>query len=123
MNTHELLRSRLLASAGIHPPPKQTFSPESFRTLASSQWSDTFETLMRNRLQMGLFRYGRLGAKNKPLYNMVDSIIARARAYQRTGNDELLVDIANLALVEFVEGKHPLKHFSAVDDGQHCKPV
>jgi hypothetical protein len=86
----------------------------------NSQWSLDFEALMRHRLTMGYFRYGPLG-KQKGKYNNVQSIIDRAKLYQKTGNDEILVDIANLALCEFRTGVHPNKHFKASDDNIHTK--
>lgn len=119
-NVHDILRQRLLQRAGLAEQPKPKYTLAQFERLTASQWSPRFEQLMRNRLAMGLLRYGPLGAKNKPYYNMVKSIISRAQAYLTDGNDERLVDIANLALVEFVEGKHPKKHFSALDSGPGC---
>jgi len=70
---------------------------------------------------MGGIRYGEFGAKGKPQYDSTNSAIERIKLYQKTGNTEHLVDAANLCLVEFVEGKHPKKHFKAVDDGVHAK--
>jgi hypothetical protein len=84
--------------------------------LRKTQWSDIFEKLMRNRLVMGAIRYGLFGANGKPHYDSINSIRKRLDLYEKTGNDEILVDIANLAMVEFIEGKHPLKHFKSVDD-------
>jgi len=89
--------------------------------LKETQWSNEFESLMRNRLIMGAFRYGIFGLKDKPKFNSVNSIIQKAKLYQETGNDEILVDIANLAMVEFIEGNHPNKHYKAVDDGIHTE--
>lgn len=89
--------------------------------LRLSEWSPEFEKMMRNRLVMGAMRYGRFGTSEKSGYDCIGSIIEKAKAYRATGNDELLVDIANLALVEFVEGSHPLKHFEAADDKGHVK--
>ncbi len=87
--------------------------------LLRSEWSIKFEKLMRNRLVMGAFRYGNLYAGNKHQYDRISAIIARAQQYQLEGNDELLVDIANLCLIEFEIGKHPKKHFTSIDDGPH----
>lgn len=89
--------------------------------LRVSEWSSQFETFMRNRLIMGAIRYGKLHKPGKPIYDRVESIHKRLQLYQETGNQEYLVDIANFALLEFEEGKHPLKHFSSVDDGIHAK--
>lgn len=118
MNSNfDYLRERLHAQAGILPPMKTL---PAISTLQVTQWSPQFEQLMRNRLVMGGLRYGILGSPRKPTYNSIASIKQRLALYEKTGNTEHLVDVANLCLVEFVEGKHPNKHFAASDDGPHC---
>lgn len=87
--------------------------------LAKSEWSSDFERLMRNRLLQGAFRYGRLGADGKPAWDRVQRAISCLLAYDATGNLEHLVDVANMTLLEFVEGQHPKRHFASVDDGAH----
>lgn len=94
-----------------------------YRSLIKSEWDDHFETLMRNRLVLGAIRYGKINAPNKPKYDRVASMIKRLNAYKDSGNMEMLVDVANLCLLEFVECHHPLKHFEAVDDGEHVKTI
>jgi len=92
--------------------------------LQRSQWSPEFEQLQRRRLIMGAFRYGLLDdqkAAGGNGYDNVGSLIRRAKLYQATGNLEHLVDIANLAMVEFVTGEHPARHFAANDDGEHTE--
>lgn len=115
--THDILRKRLLAKAGlIDVKPKL-----SYKDLAKSEWSPKFEQLMRNRLIMGALRYGLLHAPGKPQYDRIASIVKRLNVYKETGNTEHLVDAANLCLMEFEEGKHPKKHFAAHDDGIHVQ--
>ena len=75
------------------------------------------------RLFMGAFRYGLINAPNKPIYDRLSDIERRVNEYRETGNDELLMDIANMALMEFCEGMHPKKHFSSKDDGNHTKEM
>jgi len=87
--------------------------------LRKTEWSPVFEKLMRNRLLMGSFRYGCLHDVNKPKYNRVQKIKDKIELYERTGNLECLVDIANISLMEFEEGEHPLKHFMSTDDKDH----
>jgi hypothetical protein len=84
--------------------------------LWKTEWSPRFEKLMRNRLVMGALRYGRLNSPGKPKYDLLKAIKARVDRYAETGNVEFLVDVANLALLEFEEGNHPNKHFAAIDD-------
>lgn len=90
-------------------------------SLRESEWCKEFEYLMRNRLIQGVPRYGKLRDKNKPSYNRINSIVSRLKKYEDTGNLEYLVDIANLCLLEFVEGEHPKRHFKSIDDGEHVQ--
>lgn len=108
-----MIRLRLEQRAGLVERPKPKFT---FDDLAASEWSAEFERLMRNRLIMGALRYGPINAPGKTPYARVPSMYRRLAAYGRTGNLEMLVDVANLCLLEFVEGRHPLRHFRAVDD-------
>lgn len=101
-------------SIGVRPP-------RGLDLLRLTEWSPRFERLMRNRLIMGALRYGRLGSEGKPKYDRIESIRKRLNEYERAGNDELLVDVANLCVLEFEEGEHPTKHFRAIDDGEHAR--
>lgn len=82
--------------------------------LKVSEWSESFEKLMRNRLIIGAFRYGKLHDPNKKPFDRLIYICTKLDRYQATGNLEALVDVANLALLEFEESKHPKRHFSRV---------
>jgi len=89
--------------------------------MIQTQLSKEFERLMRNRLLVGGYRYGMFGEPGKPMYDSVAAARKHLDEYIRTGNLEHLVDAANLCLVEFIEGQHPLRHFEAIDDGQHTE--
>jgi hypothetical protein len=119
MTGADFLRNAWRVLAGMdEEKPRQVPALES---LQQSEWSPKFETLMRNRLVMGAFRYGLLGDPAKPRYDRVASIRRRLDKYVQTGNLEHLVDVANTALLEFVEGEHPNRHFHSIDDGEHTK--
>ncbi len=120
MTNTEYMRARL--TAGINDDQPGT-KRESLESLRCSEWSPEFERLMRNRLLVGRFRYASMADPNRPQYNRMESAIKRLRAYQEIGNIELLVDVANLCLLEFVHGNHPSKHFDAKDDGEHVESV
>lgn len=100
-------------------PEEESIRVPTLESLKETEWDATFEKLMRNRLVMGAFRYGLLGKKGDIQYNRISSMVKRLEQYKRTGNKELLVDVANLCLLEFVEGKHPLAHFHAIDENDH----
>jgi hypothetical protein len=119
MTNFEMMRERLLLRAGLVKPPPPKFR---YDDLAKSEWSDEFEMLMRNRLIMGALRYGLIGAPGKPQYDRLASIEKRMKAYRESGNKEMLVDCANLCLMEFVECHHPNAHFAAHDgDANHVE--
>ena len=93
-----------------------------FDCLVETEWNPEFERLMRNRLLMGAYRYGPLGNARKKKWDRVEYMRRKLDEYETVGNLETLVDIANLALVEFVEGDHPNKHFSSKGDhNEHAK--
>jgi hypothetical protein len=115
MTAHDLLRERLLNRAGLHAQvPALTYAE-----LSASEWSHQFEMLMRNRLILGALRYGRLNARGKKPYDRIAGALKRLAQYQETGNTECLVDVANMMLLEFEEGKHPKKHWGDIH-GDHC---
>ncbi len=127
------IRSHLLERLGLFKVEKVP----SLNTLYETEWSNEFERkmmryigdiwcspfikLMHNRLIMGRFRYGALKVKKNQKFDRVDSIKKRIALYEEIGNAEILVDIANIALVEYVEENHPLFHFSTQDDSFHDK--
>lgn len=109
------LRSHILETAGVFTP--KSIPP--LEELQKSEWSQQFEKYMRNRLIVGAIRYGLLNQPEKVKYNRVDSIRQRLDLYTETGNQEHLVDIANLCLLEFEEPNHKTAHWKAQDDGVH----
>lgn len=115
MTVFEHLRCGMERRLGLVPGP-------TYEALKATQWSPLFERLMRNRLIMGGLRYGVFGAPGKPAYDNVGSMKRRLALYEETGNLEHLVDLANIAMCEFIEGKHPKRHFEAADDGDHTQP-
>ena len=119
MTNTEYMRARL--TSGVHTDRPGT-KRESLESLRRSEWSPEFERFMRNRLIMGRFRYVRMD-ENGDQYDRIGSAIDRLGKYQKSGNLEHLIDVANLCLREFVNCQHPSKHFDAKDDGDHVESV
>lgn len=105
-------------AAGVAELPEQGPTLEE---LWKTEWSPDFERLMRSALVLGSFRYGRLGETCKPQYDRVKGIIDRIKLYKETGNLILLRDVANLALLEFVEGRHPNRHVDSEIEFKHVE--
>ena len=88
--------------------------------LYKTEWSSEFERLMRNRLVMGAYRYGRLQPGKKPRYDRIKEMKRRIELYVKTGNQEYLIDIANFAMCEFIEPSRSV-YLRAIDDGEHAE--
>lgn len=116
------MRERLYCRAGLFDPPEHRLDLES---LEKTEWSPTFERLMRNRLLMGALRYGTMAHKRKAMkskWDLIGAIKKKVELYDKTGNTEYLVDMANYCLLAYEFDGHPLKHFHALDDHhEHCK--
>jgi len=110
----EHIREHLLKTLGVlsHPP---------LESLQVSEWSETFEKLMRNRLIMGSFRYETFEEKRASpgKYDYALAAKNRLSQYVVTGNLEHLVDAANMCLLEFEFGTDDKRHFESIDDGKH----
>lgn len=117
---HDLIRARLLARV---IDGNLGDKRESLEALQASEWSPKFERRMREGLLMGRFRYGAMGRRDRRNYDRVGSARKRLAEYLETGNLELLVDAANLCMLEFEHGTHPRRHWGPVDDGEHVKIV
>ena len=69
-----------------------------------------FEEYRKNRMIMGYFRYGSLQSQiGRSKYDNVGSIEKRLSIYKNDHNREHLVDIANLAMIEFELSIPPIR--------------
>jgi hypothetical protein len=100
------------------PTANRLAAPEYVREREGG-YLDAFAELLLARLVMGAYRYGYIRAPGKPQYDRCTAMRARLGEFERTGNAELLVDVANLALLEFYESAHPLLHFAERGEGDH----
>ena len=115
------LRQLWRRSAGLSEEAPAEKKMPSLDSLRGSEWSERFEELMRNRMVMGAFRYGLMQEKRLTEWDYLRYLKAKVEEYRQTGNLECLVDVGNLAMLEFEFGEHPKRHFAAADDGVHCE--
>ena len=108
---HDAIRAHLLSGIALNQ-----YEP---RSAAEAEMIEAFYALARNRMSMGCFRYGRL--QDKALRGYVINIQDRLNEYLRTHNTELLVDVANLAMIEFLYPTFRDAKFEPIDDGVHCR--
>jgi hypothetical protein len=109
-------------SCGLEELPTIADKPKkmpSLESLKRTEWVPEFEKFMRNRMIMGAMRYGLLSRTDFKGYNLPFEIIKRVKIYQENANLEYLVDIANLAMIEFYNGKADGLKMTALDDSVH----
>ena len=113
-----LLREHLYYS--ICGVPVNTNKMPDLDELIITETNERFIQLMKNRLVMDAFRYGRMKDKEKGEYKLLESLKRKVSMYQQTGNLEYLVDASNYLLLEFTFPHVDNPHFSATDDVDHC---
>jgi len=92
-------------------------------SITDQQWCEEFETLRRNRMLMGYFRYPPMKNQKPGEFDTVGSMLKRLKDFIETGNIENLIDVANMCMIEYFVGNHPKKHFESVDDGLHAERI
>ena len=108
----EHIRERLLTNALIFPYKKDIKTEH--------QFSASFRYGRDCRMIMGGYRYGNIRDAGSRVHPRIrtNSMIKRIKRYIETGNTEYLMDVANLAEIEFIASTHPNKHFHAVDGAE-----
>lgn len=83
--------------------------------ILSREWSGEFVKLMQNRIVVSHYKYGWMSQTYPDLAQAAKCIRERLELYEKTGNTEWLVDIANFAMIEYRFPSHPQAHFRATD--------
>lgn len=82
-------------------------------------YSETFDQLRKNRVQLSFLKYGRakknFGTGN---VNALETMELCIEKYKKTGNTEYLVDAANYAMFEFMFPQIPNAFFRATDSSE-----
>ena len=115
----EHLREHLFSVLGGYDRRASVRPP--LESLVATEWSDTFEMLMRNRLIMGAFRYGTQEQQCDKVIHRIESLRKRLDDYEATGRLEHLIDFAAIAMAEYIHPKHPNAHWQASDDTEHAR--
>lgn len=81
----------------------------------SSEFSEEFVQGMLNRMAVSYAKYGAVADAYPSRVDAIASLKARLDRYDRDGNTEWLMDVANFAMIEFMRPRHPEAHFRATD--------
>lgn len=92
--------------------------------ILATEYSKRFDELRQAAIRVSYHKYG--AAKDNFGGGRVDAIKSLKKkllAYERTGNAELLVDVANYAMFEFMFPLHPDAHYRPMDDDPSTRPA
>lgn len=80
-----------------------------------TEFSREFAQGMADRMAMSYYKYGPLAEGFPKRVDAIATLKDKLAAYERTGNTEWLMDVANYAMIEFLRPRHPEAHFRATD--------
>ena len=84
-------------------------------TVPASEFSEPFAQGMADRMAVSFAKYGAVKDAYPHRVDAIKSLKARLERYERDGNTEWLMDVANFAMIEFMHPKHPEAHFRPTD--------
>jgi len=96
---------------------KVNFMP-TLASLQSSEWSEEFDQLAKNKMVQASFRYGLF--KDDNTYDFVEAMKHKIVLYEKTHNLELMVDVRNYAMLEFKKPKYSDAWYWVEDDVEHA---
>lgn len=83
--------------------------------LHDSEYSQRFWDGMRDRMEVSFHKYGPLAEAYPNNVDALASLKLRLAKYEKTGNLEWLMDVANFAMIEFMHPRHSRAHYRATD--------
>lgn len=90
-----------------------------FDKILKTEYSQKFDDIRKKMMVMSYFKYGPLieNYKKEKTINAIGSLEKRLKKYKETGNTEFLADVANFAMIEFMNPQHPKAHYKPTDSG------
>lgn len=88
------------------------------RSVPSSEYSMPFLQHMLNAMGMSYHKYGKVNDNYPEYVDAMGCVDRAARKYEKTGNRDFLVDVANYAMIEFMRSSKANAHFTPPDTGR-----
>jgi hypothetical protein len=84
-------------------------------TVPQDQFSHQFIQGMLDRMALGFFKYGKHQDSVDAGVHFLESLDVRLDTYRESGNTEYLMDVANIAMIEFLHPQIPDAYFEPTD--------
>lgn len=95
-----------------------------FSAILKTEYSERFDKIRKDMMITSYYKYGPL-KDNYGTYKCMDALgnlKKRLEKYEETGNTEFLADVANFAMIEFMNPSVPGAHYRPTDSGA-CETV
>jgi len=80
-----------------------------------TEFSEKFAQGMADRMTVSFCKYGAVADAYPHRVDAIASLKKRLEKYERDGNTEWLMDVANFAMIEFMRPRHPDAHYKPTD--------
>lgn len=90
-----------------------------YREIIEQEYNTDFDELRKKAVATSYYKYGKFedNCKSKCV-DILASLKVRLEAYERTGNTEYLIDVANFTMAEFTYPQHPKAHYKPTDSNE-----
>lgn len=99
-------------------PERKNNELPSLAELKETEWCQEFDNLAKGKMIQAAFRYGLL--RNNNAFDFIESMKKKISRYEQTHNLELMVDIRNYAMLEFIKPKYADAYYHNEDDTEHA---
>lgn len=92
---------------------------KSIEEILATEYSSRFDEIRKNMMVVSYYKYGSL-KDNYETYKCMDAIgniEKRLQKYKETGNTEFLADVANFAMIEFMNPSITGAKYTPTDNG------
>jgi hypothetical protein len=125
---HDIIRDRLLVNVvATEQWPKADGSENIDKdTMTDLQWGEDWLKildLMKNRMEMGGYRYDPHRNQRPGQFDNVADAKRRLDLHDKDGNMEHLLDAANITILACLKKAHKKFHFTSIDDGVHAEKI
>jgi hypothetical protein len=93
-------------------------SDDTSKAILQTEFSEEFVEWMKRAMTLSFYKYGKLKDAYPNKIDAIASLKKRLEKYERDGNSEWLIDVANFAMIEFMHPRHEKAHFAAQSSEQ-----
>lgn len=89
---------------------------DEYKRILTTEYNFDFDKKCQDAMVMSFYKYGPVKVNyGEKLVDAIKTLEERLELYKKTGNTEYLVDVSNMARIEFTYPQHPNAYYKATD--------